>query len=101
MARRYRESPAVGHATRPLIVREQDPIADHPGLGPMYKRRRTGAATKTRTRVKTVVVKTPPKVIERHIVQSAPVIIKTPPPPIQKAPKPSININVEVKDGKT
>ena len=32
-------SKAVMAAKEPLIVHEQDPLADHPGLGPMYRKR--------------------------------------------------------------
>lgn len=37
--RRPRESKALRHGTPPLIVHEMDPIDDHPGLGPLTRRK--------------------------------------------------------------
>lgn len=33
--RRKRESSAKGHGSEPLIVREIDPVDEHPSLGPL------------------------------------------------------------------
>lgn len=51
--RRRRESSAKGHGTPPLIVREIDPVDEHPSLGPLRaeKLKRAGKG-KTKAKVK-------------------------------------------------
>lgn len=58
MARRKRrESSAIGHGTPPLMVGEMNPIADHPGLGPLEEKRvkRIAGRAKGRAHVKVAV----------------------------------------------
>ena len=52
--RRARESSAKGHGTPPLIVREIDPVDEHPSLGPLRaaKLRRAIGKARTKTKVK-------------------------------------------------
>ncbi len=49
MARRKRRtSNAVMHGSEPLIVREVDPVADHPSLGPLRELRMKKLIAKTK-----------------------------------------------------
>jgi len=54
MARRPRESKSVGHGSPPLIVREIDPVDEHPALGPLRraKLRKVTRAAVPRRKVK-------------------------------------------------
>lgn len=52
--RRKRESTAKGHGTEPLIVREIDPVDEHPSLGPLRAaklRRAVKGRQKTKVKV--------------------------------------------------
>ena len=58
MRRKRAESVALGHGTpAPMVVLEQDPIADHPGLGRLTRKRieriskRTGGKGKAHVKV--------------------------------------------------
>ena len=42
----------MAHGTPPLIVHEMDPIDDHPGLGPLVRRKIKKAAKRGRAHVK-------------------------------------------------
>ena len=53
MARRKRQtSKAVMHGSEPLIVREVDPVDDHPSLGPLRKAKMLLAAKKAKGKSK-------------------------------------------------
>lgn len=52
MARRPRESKAVGHTTPPVMVQTMDPIADHPALGPLRDVRSKKIAKRSRGKSK-------------------------------------------------
>ena len=53
MARRKRQtSKAVGHGSEPLIVREIDPVDEHPSLGPLRKAKALLLARKAKGKAK-------------------------------------------------
>lgn len=55
--KRSMESAARGHTTAPLVVHEMEPMEDHPGLGPLLRKKRAARVVvvkskPTKTKVK-------------------------------------------------